>query len=269
MFKQLNKIKEYYFLFRKSKTHQYLKKFRTLRKLKIAYRKVKFLYSTPYPFHNDIFFQKVLILIINYIKPTTIIETGTFLGTGTSFMAKNFPKIPIYTCEINNAYYKKSKKNLRKCFNVKIIKETSTKFLQNMIDKKLFEKTPLFFLDAHWENYWPLEDEIKIITDNCKSAVILIDDFKVPDSPQFGFDTYKLADCSLKLIKPKMNKKNEYNLLFPNYDIKDFPNGKIKVGLTGYPIIFMNLSKEFEKLLTNPFVKKYFVDKSGLLKRKK
>jgi hypothetical protein len=255
--------------FRNSGTYQYLRKVKMLRRIRAAYKGVISNFTPKYPFHKDIFMQKIFFSITHKIEPTSIVETGTFLGTSTAFMAKTSPNIPVYTCEINEINYKKSKKNLRRYSNVRIIKDNSPRFLQNMADKKLFGDLPVFFLDAHWWNYWPLEDEIKIITDRCKSAIILIDDFKVNDATQFVFDNYGPRACSLDLIKPKMNKKNKYNLLFPNYNMRDFPQDKLPQGLTGYPIIFMNLQKEFKEFSSEPFVKKYFKDRSDLFPKEK
>lgn len=237
--------------------------------LRTVYKEIIYHFIQKYPFHNDIFLQRIFILTTNYFKPTQIVETGTFLGTTTTFIAKNFSKTPIYTCEINEKNYRKSSKKLKKYTNVRVIKENSPNFLQKLSDKKLLGEMPIFFLDAHWENFWPLEDEIKIITKNCKKAIIFIDDFKVEDNPQFGFDKYGSKECSLKLIMPKMDKKNKYNLLFPNYNLRDFSKKNLPSELTGYPIIFMNLSKEFKQFSSNHFIKSNFVDKSSLFRQKK
>jgi hypothetical protein len=126
---------------------------------------------------------------------------------------------------------------------------------------------PMFFLDAHWLDNWPLEEEMRIITEKIPSAVILIDDFKVPGDSRFKYDKYKDKECSIELIKPQMKAKNTYNLLLPNYGDEVF-NGREHPELTGYPFIFQNNSSLFNKLLKNSFVKKYFVDKSPLLKKK-
>lgn len=245
------------------------KKWKIYLMLRTIYKKIVYPFTPTYPFHDDIFLQGAFILTANYFKPTSIVETGTFLGTTTAFIAKNFLKTPIYTCEINEKNYRKSNKNLKKYTNVRVIKENSPDFLQKLNDKELLGEMPIFFLDAHWENYWPLGDEINIITKNCKKAIIFIDDFKVEGNPQFGFDKYGSKECSLDLIIPKMNKKNKYHLLFPNYNLKSFSKKNLPSELTGYPIIFMNLSKEFKQFSSNYFIKRNFVDKSDLFKQKK
>src|SRR5690606_9109664 len=48
-----------------------------------------------------------------------------------------------------------------------------------------------FFLDAHWEDFNPLLDELSIIAKYGFKPIIAIHDFKVPGRPELGFDTYK------------------------------------------------------------------------------
>ena len=48
----------------------------------------------------------------------------------------------------------------------------------------------LFYLDAHWHEYLPLRDELEIALGQFANAVVLIDDFQVPDDPGYGFDDY-------------------------------------------------------------------------------
>jgi hypothetical protein len=47
----------------------------------------------------------------------------------------------------------------------------------------------LFYLDAHWEEYLPLRDELQLIYNNFPRAVVLVDDFKVDDDLGYGFDS--------------------------------------------------------------------------------
>lgn len=123
----------------------------------------------------------------------------------------------------------------------------------------------MFFLDAHWWDNWPLEDEMEVITNHVGSAIIMIDDFKIPGDYRFKFDWYGRKECSLELIIPKMNKNNKYNLLFPNYGVEDLEKGKYYHDFSGYPIIFQNMEKEFAEILKDDFIKKFFVDRSDLL----
>jgi hypothetical protein len=180
-------------------------------------------------------------------------------------MAEKFPDLKIYTCEINEENYKKARRNLKKFDNVQIFKGGSPEFLKSLIDSGVLGERPLFFLDAHWWDNWPLEEEIKIITEGVRSAVILIDDFKVPGDDRFKFDWYGDKVCSLDLIKPKMSRGNEYGLLFPSYGVEDLEKGKFYPEMSGYPVIFQNMDSEFRGFLGEGFVKKFFVDRSDLV----
>jgi len=72
----------------------------------------------------------------------------------------------------------------------------------------------LFYLDAHWEDYWPLRDEIieigKTHYDNC---VIVIDDCKVPGRHDIPFDQYKGKECSFEYIQDLLR------FVFSGYEI--------------------------------------------------
>jgi hypothetical protein len=45
----------------------------------------------------------------------------------------------------------------------------------------------LFFLDAHWQSYWPLKDEIRAISPG--KGIIVIHDAQVPSS-DLGYDVW-------------------------------------------------------------------------------
>lgn len=262
-----NSLRNNYKKFKASKEYQALKSIPIIRKAKLSTSQLLWkLFPAKYQLHDDPILQEVFQLVGKEAQVSSIVETGTYLGSSTSFMAEKFPSLKIHTCEIESKNYKKAKTNLKKFPNVKIYKGHSPKFLEYLIERNLLGEKPLFFLDAHWWDNWPLEEEIKIITHNLKSAVIIIDDFKVPDKKQFKFDFYGEKECSLDLIKPKMNKKNKYNLLFPDYSAEDFPKGKFYPELSGYPIIFQNMQKEFRSFSEKKLVTRFFSDRTDLIK---
>lgn len=255
-----------YNFFKKGSLYLLLKKIKILRKIKYVVAKS---YGTVFPcqykLHGDLILKTVFDLIGREIKATSIIETGTYVGLSTSLMATMFPDLKIYTCEINELNYRRAKKNLQKFLNVNLHKETSSKFLKRLIDRTLIGNKPLFFLDAHWLDEWPLEDEIAIISNSRISAVIIIDDFKIPGDDRFKYDKYGTKECSLDLIIPKLNKKNNYNVLFPNYGREIFNDKIYHPALSGYSIIFQNCEKDFKRIYKLDFMKKYFVNRSSLL----
>ncbi len=256
--------------FTKSRLYSNLKKIKILRRAKIGAG--VFLWKHfPYKhkLHGDPFPKKAFKIVGKEINASSIIETGTFLGASTSLMAEMFPNKMICTVEISKKNYQRAVKNLGKYKNVKVFNDNSPYFLKKLFERNLVGKMPLFFLDAHWLNNWPLEDEIQIIGDKADSAVIFIDDFKVPNNLEFKFDFYEDKICSLELIIPKFNKKRKYNVLFPNYTHEQaMADGKYHPPLVGYTIIFQDMAKFFNVFKNNEFIKKYFIDRSDLVSPK-
>ena len=253
--------------FTKSGLYSNLKEIKILRRVKIGVGIFLWKYF-PYKYrlHGDPFLQKAFKLIGEEINASSIIETGTFLGASASLIAEMFPNKIIYTGEINKENYQRALKKLGKYKNVKVFNDNSPDFLRKLFDNKVIGNMPLFFLDAHWLNNWPLEEEIDIIGKRAVSAVIFIDDFKVPNNPEFKFDFYGSKICSLELIIPKFNKKKRYNILFPKYTHEQtMADGKYHPPLVGYPIIFQNMPDFFNKFKEKEFVKKYFIDRSDLI----
>jgi hypothetical protein len=172
-------------------------------------RKIKHLLTnsnlSPHlPLHGDTISIKTFKLMVDTCKIDCIIETGTYKGFTTAFFARNFPNIPIYTCEIEEFNYKKAKENLKIYKNVKVFNKSSPEFIEMLIEKKLIGKKPFFYLDAHWLDDWPLEEELRIIFNKLKSSIVLIDDFKVPERKDFAFDKYNGKECSLERVFPNL-----------------------------------------------------------------
>ena len=124
--------------FKNSKTYQFLKSITPLRKAKISTGKIfQIIFSSKMALHSDKILQKMFVLLIREVKPTSIIETGTYIGATTGFMAKHSQNIPIYTCEIDKINYLVAKKNLKKYKNVNCLRESSPKFLNYLLDNNL------------------------------------------------------------------------------------------------------------------------------------
>ncbi len=255
-----------YSSFRKGKFYGVLKRMNTLRRVR---QFVGSTYGTwllsRFRLHGDKIHLSLLRKIIKEYNITSIVETGTFLGYTTELLAKEFPNLDIYTSEINPDFYKKAKKNLKNYKKIHIYNQTSPEFIKGLINEKKLGDRPFFYLDAHWLDDWPLEQELQIISKNIKSAVISIDDFKVEGDSRFIYDSYNGKECSLALVNPNL-KAGNYNVLFPNYDSKKLFAGKIlHPNLIGYAIILQNMAKEFELLKKSKIISN-FVDKSYLIK---
>lgn len=55
------------------------------------------------------------------------------------------------------------------------------------MENNVVGKLPLLFLDAHLYDYWPLEDEIHVMSFSCPNAIVIIDDFEVLGRLEFGY----------------------------------------------------------------------------------
>ena len=97
--------------------------------------------------------------IITFFKITSFIETGTFLGATSSNMAKIYPDLPIFTCEINKIHYQIAKEELKQYKNVQILKNSSEVFLAKILKETNLFKLPLIFLDAFHEFELVVEQE--------------------------------------------------------------------------------------------------------------
>ncbi len=127
-----------------------------------------------YGFQGNIEAREAVSDIMDEYPITSFVETGTHRGDTAYFMAKRYPYLWIYTCEINPTFYQAAKRRLAGCKNVNVMEEDSKAFLETY--PGFFGELPLFFLDAHDKKENPLLGELKIINQNFKKAIILIDD---------------------------------------------------------------------------------------------
>jgi predicted O-methyltransferase YrrM len=127
--------------------------------------------------------------ILSSCKISRIVETGTYRGTTTVWFAKF--GLPVMTVEVNPQFAEFSRLRLKKFSNVEVRHEHSIAALGRLAAKTHERNAVTFFyLDAHWAEDLPLREEVEIITENFPKAVIMIDDFEVPDDPGYGFDDY-------------------------------------------------------------------------------
>jgi hypothetical protein len=172
------------------------------------------------PFNGDPVISKDIDRLIKKFKVKNIIETGTSGGATSKYLAAYYPKLKIYTSEIHEPTYLCAKSNFsnttlpednyytkkisQPVSNITALLGSSDKVLKDLLPT--LSGTSLFYLDAHWNDYWPLHDELIVISENFKNdCIIVIDDFQVPNRP-FGYDCYKTEACSLDYIKPIMDK---------------------------------------------------------------
>jgi hypothetical protein len=141
------------------------------------------------PFNGQRVRRDLFLDLMECVKPIAIIETGTFRGITTEFMAEHFSGA-IYTIESNGRYYHQSKTRLARFPHTHVFHDDSRNFLAKAREERSFAGPVFFYLDAHWDEDLPLFGELNIIINHWVDFVIMIDDFCVPSDPGYGFDDY-------------------------------------------------------------------------------
>lgn len=161
------------------------------------------------PFNGDTFVQDNFLKLRDKYHIKTIVETGTAFGGTTKFLCENFEEV--YSVEVNKKYYDIAEQRLCEFKNLGLINADSSNALHSIVDFIIsinYDKSVLFFLDAHWENKCPLIEELNAISKLNKSGInpiIVIHDFKVPNEPQLGYDSYNGQEFTFKWIKPHLD----------------------------------------------------------------
>jgi hypothetical protein len=145
------------------------------------------------PFNGQIGRRAIFDTIMTIVGPGLILETGTFLGTTTELMAET--GIPIVTVECNARNYGFCRVRLRRLKNVELrLGDSRTEIRDALLERRnTLGQQPLFaYLDAHAHGNedLPLAEELEIVFSNVPNAVVMIDDFCVPDDPGYGYDCY-------------------------------------------------------------------------------
>jgi hypothetical protein len=184
-------------------------------------------------FEGDTFLKEKVKSIVEKMGINCIIETGTYYGATTKQFLEMVPEV--HTIEIVRENFLKaigtieryigfetSDNNLKelviyqKAGKTIALHEASSPDVLPAIIQETKNKRCLFFLDAHWQDYCPLLDELKLIADSGIEPVIVIHDFKVPNCPELGFDSYKGQDYTFEWIQPAIEKiyQDGYNYFY-------------------------------------------------------
>ncbi|MDB5122407.1 MAG: hypothetical protein JWP94_536 [Mucilaginibacter sp.] len=176
-------------------------------------------YVLASPFAGDTFIAEAFLKFKEDYNIVNAIETGTHIGSTFEWLYDNFDKV--YTCELDKTFFQIACKLLFRKY------DDSYQFPESIIDPPdmgemimkngdsvsfINEIAPiltgesLFFLDAHWNSYCPLLDELAAIASaHIKPAVIAIHDFKTRHPEILGYDCYNGQPYDLDWITPSIN----------------------------------------------------------------
>lgn len=132
---------------------------------------------------------RIVEAIIAAAEPAAIVESGTFRGVTTAWLA-GFGR-PVYTIELSPRYYAYCRRRLKGLSNVTLMRGSSPDVLRALCAGTLDPaKAVFFYLDAHWYDHLPLREECEIIFKRQPNSVVIIDDFQVPGDDGYTFDAY-------------------------------------------------------------------------------
>lgn len=151
------------------------------------------------PFNGQDRRIETMVNLIATYQPDAIIETGSYTGSTTMYLASF--GTPVFSIEIMPDHYYIARFRMRKCANVTLALGASARLLEWLRGGNCLPiSRPLFYLDAHWGEDLPLRQELDQIWNGWAEAVVVIDDFKVPHDSGFGYDDYgpgKVIDLEL------------------------------------------------------------------------
>lgn len=116
-----------------------------------------------------------------------IVETGIDKGHSTVFFSSIVDRVIAIDNNLHcfvDAYKNLVKANSRE--NVIFVGDSSPIALRKL--QPFLPRETLYFLDAHWQDYWPLRDEVLAIKPG--TGVIVMHDILVPGHPELGYDSY-------------------------------------------------------------------------------
>jgi len=157
------------------------------------------------PFNGQFVRLKHVINLCDDFKPTVCIETGTYRGSTTILLATLASRFT-YSIEINNKIYLQAKARLQNLDQkIQLINGDSAEEIEILL-KNLspIENQLLVYLDAHWGEILPIQDEIKVLCNWGGKFLAIIDDFCIPTDSGFSFDVYSGVPIGLNLI-PEYN----------------------------------------------------------------
>ncbi len=144
------------------------------------------------PFGFDITAALEFDLIVEQYRCDAIFETGCNLGDTTYYLARCYPHLPIFSCDVSARHAEFTRRRLAFSSNVTVETLDSPLLIEKYAHS--FQR-PIFYLDAHWYEQWPLERELATI----RTGIAIVDDFDI-GHPAFGFDSYNGDTCGPGLL---------------------------------------------------------------------
>ncbi|WP_329427498.1 hypothetical protein OG339_45620 [Streptosporangium sp. NBC_01495] len=139
-----------------------------------------------------------------------LVETGCHLGDTTDYLARRYPELPVYSCDIDPSYAAFTRRRVAKHRNARVEPVDSAALVNSAA---AIHHRPLFFLDAHWGPDWPLARELEAIA----AGIVLIHDFDI-GHPRFSYDAYGDLVCGPNMLAAMSRPPERYFVPDPEAD---------------------------------------------------
>lgn len=159
------------------------------------------------PFNGQSRRMRVISDISQRLDVGAVIETGTFLGSSTPYLA-GFFRCKTYTIEIDQFNAERAQKRFdqnHKNLDIEMrLGDSAIKIVEllGLIDPR---KVVFAYLDAHWLDAIPTKAEIQALLDWGGQWIAVVDDFKVPGDSGYKFDSYGQTIIGLEIIPNDSN----------------------------------------------------------------
>jgi predicted O-methyltransferase YrrM len=143
------------------------------------------------------------------------VETGTYLGMTTDFLARTARKrgARVYSCELDERLFAIARRTVGNLANVQLHHGNSVGFLRSL-RPGLRSAANFVYLDAHGRDSLPLREELALLR-GWRNTIVMIDDFHVPSDRRFGWDRYdEEREICLRYIDGIVEPERVY---LPNY----------------------------------------------------
>lgn len=144
-----------------------------------------------------------------------IVETGTFLGNSAGWM-NEVTGLPVYSSEINRRFHLLARRRLAERTDVHLELGDSRELLRKLAGSPVTGQTVFFYLDAHWYESLPLDEELRLIGAHWREFVVMVDDFEVPGDAGYGFDDYGFGRSLTYARFKKIFDELGLNVYFPS-----------------------------------------------------
>lgn len=165
-------------------------------------------------FNGQLVRAKYLQWLFERLGCTSFLETGTYLGA-TSLLASEILHTRVLTVELGRAYWlARLRAALCAVRSVRFERGDSRTALARWMRVGAIGARPMVYLDAHWYADHPLRDELSIVLAR-GSAVVVIDDFRVPGDDGYGYDQDSTFTLDLNAIEDFLPAERT-SILFPS-----------------------------------------------------